>query len=203
MNQKELQKYRRRQYRQRSELRLQSPEEAEVWLNEAGLCLFQPKQGVELPSLYGAVAGSDAPAPRWGSHSRIYGRAWDWKDALLSSRRIFYGKALGSTGFSCRSRCSRICSPSATSTTAAMRDDYLELYADGKLSITARDTYGILLENGPTSTTILRRKLGLQGEADSRRFEKGLTELQRGCSSVPWTSPGTTAGNMASPTIPR
>jgi uncharacterized protein YcaQ len=59
-------------------------------------------------------------------------------------------------------------------------DDYLELYADGKLSITGRNIYQIVAERGPTSTTILRRRLGLAGGVDSRRFERGLTELQRG-----------------------
>ncbi len=172
--------YRMRQFRHSPELRLATREEAEAWLNGVGLCLFQPKQGIELPSLYGAVAGSDGPAPRWGSHSRYYGRAWDWKDYLLCSRRIIYGKVLGDYRMFVSLECFPYLFALSDLNYGGDEDDYLELYADGKLSVTGRDIYHVILENGPTSTTILRRKLGLQGGADSRRFERGLTELQQG-----------------------
>ena len=60
-------------------------------------------------------------------------------------------------------------------------DDYLELYRDGKLSIDGKNIYAALVEHGPSSTTMLRRYTRLTGEGQpSRRFERALTELQRG-----------------------
>lgn len=175
-----LQFYRRQRYRQMPELRLTSLGEAEEWLNEVGLCLFQPKQGVELPSLYGAVAGMEGSAPRWGSHSRYYGRAWDWKDTLLCSRRLLYGKALGDYRLFVSLEVFPYLFALSDLNYGGDEDDYLELYADGKLSVTGRDIYAIIASSGPISTTMLRRRLRLAGGADSRRFERGLTELQRG-----------------------
>ncbi|MCL4534249.1 MAG: hypothetical protein M1370_03710 [Bacteroidetes bacterium] len=172
--------YRCRRYRQTPEQRLTTLGEAEEWLNEVGMCLFQPKQGVELPSLYGAVAGTPGPAPRWGSHSRYYGRAWDWKDAMLCSRRIFYGKALGDYRLFVSLEMFPYLFALSDLNYGGDVDDYLELYADGKLSVAGRDIYGIIARHGPVSTTMLRRRLGLSGGADSRRFERGLAELQRG-----------------------
>ncbi len=177
----EARAYRRRRYRQTPDGRLGSLPEAEDWLNEVGLCLFQPKQGVDLPSLYGAVAGTDGPGPRWGSHSRWYGRAWDWKDNLLCSRRLCYGKALGDYRLFVSVRVFPYLFAISELNYGGDEDDYMELYADGKLSVTGRDIYQAIAERGaPTSTTTLRRRLGLAGGADSRRFERGLTELQRG-----------------------
>ena len=172
--------YRRRRYRQSSDLQLRTLDEAEAWLNEVGLCTFQPKQGVELPSLYGAVAGTEGPAPRWGSHSHLYGRAWEWKDALLCSGRICYGKALGDYRLFVSLKVLPCLFALSDLNYGGDEDDYLELYADGKLSFTGRNIYQIIAESGPTSTTILRRCLGLAGGVDSRRFEHGLAELQRG-----------------------
>jgi hypothetical protein len=164
---------------------LTSLEEAEGWLKQAGVCLFQTKQGIELPSLFGAIAGSDRPAPRWGQHDAAYGRAWDWKDHLMSSRRIFYGKALGDYRLFLSLEMFPYLFALSDFNYGGDEDDYLELYADGKLSITGRNLYEAIAGRGPVSTTLLRRTLGFSGGEDSRRFERGLTELQRGLLIAP------------------
>src|SRR4051794_8556864 len=81
-------------FRQLPHRRLGSIDEAVAWIDDVGLCVFQGDKG-GLPSFYGAVAGKDGPAPRWGQHDSHYGRAWDWKDKLFSKRRVYYGKLLG------------------------------------------------------------------------------------------------------------
>ncbi len=173
--------YRRRCWRQQPELRLRSLREAAEFLDEVGLCLFQPNQGVELPSLWGAAAGRSGPAPRWGEHDDLYERTWYWKDSLFAGGRFYYGKALGNY----RLFVSRALLPHLWALSelnyGGDPDDYLELYQDGKLSLDAKNIYQVLRERGPSSTTVLRRSTGLAGEGNGwARFERALTELQRG-----------------------
>ncbi|MHB1416762.1 MAG: AlkZ-related protein [Chloroflexota bacterium] len=173
--------YRQRRYRQSPALRLHSEREAAEFLDEVGLCLFQPNRGVELPSLWGAVAGLSGPAPRWGQHDAIYNRAWNWKDGLFASGDFYYGKALGNYRlFASRSLLPHLWALSEMNY-GGEPDDYLELYQDGKLSLDAKNVYQVLRERGPSSTTILRRQSGLVGDGKAwARFERALTELQRG-----------------------
>jgi hypothetical protein len=157
------QAYRRRRFRQTPELRLRNLREAAEFLEDVGLCLFQPNRGVELPSLWGAVAGSEAPAPRWGAHDEVYNRAWYWKDHLFATGDFFYGKALGNYRlFVTRGLLPYLWALSDMNY-GGEPDDYLELYQDGKLSLDAKTIYQILRERGPSSTTILRRQSGLLG----------------------------------------
>ncbi|MCL5108978.1 MAG: hypothetical protein M1401_08980 [Chloroflexi bacterium] len=173
--------YRRRRYRQQPELRLWSLREAAAFVDEVGLCLFQPNRTVELPSLWGAVAGSDEPAPRWGQHGQLYERTWTWKDSLLSAGHHYYGRALGNYRlFLSRSLVPYLWALSDLNY-GGEPDDYLELYQDGKLSVDAKDVYAVLRRRGPSSTTVMRRESGLYGKGKIwQRFERALDELQRG-----------------------
>ncbi len=176
-----LNAYRQRRWRQLAELRLRSLREAAEFLDEVGLCLFQPNRGVELPSLWGATAGLSGPAPRWGEHDDLYDRAWYWKDNLFASGRFYYGKALGNY----RLFISRALLPHLWALSelnyGGEPDDYLELYQDGKLSLGAKNVYQVLRDRGPSSTTVLRRQTGIGAESSGwARFERALTELQRG-----------------------
>ena len=173
--------YRRRRYRQLPELRLQSQSEAGAFIEDVGLCLFQSNRDVELPSLWGAVAGSDAPAPRWGEHGALYNRAWTWKDNLLSSGRHYYGSALGNYRLFISRRLLPYLWAVSDLNYGGDPDDYLELYEDGKLSLDAKNVYAVLRQRGPSSTTILRKESGLYGKGPIwARFQRALDELQRG-----------------------
>ena len=176
-----FQDYRETRFRQRPALRITSESEAEKFVDDVGICLFQPNRGVLLPSLWQAVAGVSGVAPRWGEHDHLYLRAWNWKDNIFSRGQLFYGKVFGNY----RTFISRPLLPYFYSISdmnyGGEEGDYLELYEDGKLSVDARDIYAAILERGPSSTTILRQSCGLSGGGvAARRFEHALTELQRG-----------------------
>lgn len=173
--------YRERRFRQSRELRVKSVQDAARFLDEVGLCLFQPNRGVNLPSLWGAVAGRSGPAPRWGEHDDVYERAWGWKDRLFASGEFYYGKALGSYRlFASRHLLPHLWALSDLNY-GGEPDDYLDLYADGKLTLDAKLIYQALRERGPCSTTVLRRATGIASDGGAwARFERALTELQRG-----------------------
>jgi hypothetical protein len=170
---------RRWRFRQTPERRVQAIDEAARFVDEVGLCVFQGEKG-GLPSFYGAIAGKDGPAPRWGQQDRAYGQAWDWKDKLFSKGRIYYGKALGDY----RLLASRALLPCLIAACApgpvGDADDYLELYQDGRLGVDAKSVYEALLELGPASTTRLRQASHMHGKGGQfRRFEQALSALQR------------------------
>ena len=173
--------YRQHRYRQLPELRLQSRRDAAAFLDDVGICLFQPNHGVELPSLWGAVAGTSEPAPRWGEHADLYDRAWYWKDHLFATGDFYYGKALGNYRLFLSRRLLPYLWALSDKNYGGEPDDYLELYQDGKLSLDAKNVYQVLREHGPSSTTVLRRRTGIVGDERAwARFERALTELQRG-----------------------
>ena len=154
-------------------------DEAVAWVDDVGLCVFQGERA-GLPSFYGAIAGRDGPAPRWGQHDAHYGRAWEWKDKLFSRKRVYYGKMLGDYRMLVSRRLLpyliAACAPGPTSDA----DDYLALYEDGLLGADAKQVYEALLEIGPASTHRLREAGHFKGKGGLfRRFEKALTELQR------------------------
>ena len=133
------------------------------------------------PASGGAVAGTDAPAPRWGEHGALYERAWTWKDNLLSAGRHYYGSALGNYRlFMARALLPYLWAISDLNY-GGDPDDYLELYEDGKLSLDAKNVYSVLRQLGPSSTTVLRRQSGLYGKGPIwGRFQRALEELQHG-----------------------
>jgi hypothetical protein len=176
---------RRLRFRQTPDRRVRAIDEAVHFVDDVGLCVFQGERG-GLPSFYGAIAGRDGPAPKWGQHDRAYGQAWDWKDKLFSQGRIYYGKALGDF----RLLASRALLPYLVAACApgpvGDADDYLELYQDGKLGTDARTIYEALLATGPASTTRLRQAAHMLGkDGQFRRFEQALGELQRAFLAAP------------------
>jgi hypothetical protein len=176
---------RRWRFRQTPDRRVHTIDEALAFVDEVGLCVFQGEKG-GLPSFYGAIAGRDGPAPKWGQHDRAYGQAWDWKDKLFSQGRVYYGKALGDF----RLLASRAILPYLIAACApgpvGDADDYLELYQDGKLGADAKSIYEALLRTGPASTTKLRQAAQMLGKGGQfRRFEQALAELQRALLAAP------------------
>jgi hypothetical protein len=176
---------RRRRFRQTADRRVTTIDEAAAFVDEVGLCVFQGDKG-GLPSFYGAIAGHDGPAPRWGQHDRAYGQAWDWKDKLFSKKTVYYGKALGEY----RLLASRALLPCLIAACApgpiGDADDYLELYQDGLLGSDAKQVCEALRELGPASTTKLRQAAHMHGKGDAyRRFERALSELQRAFLAAP------------------
>ncbi|MFZ2618936.1 MAG: hypothetical protein WA077_23355, partial [Anaerolineae bacterium] len=54
---------RARRYRQRADLRINTPAEALAFINQVGMCLLFSAKGMELPTLYGALCGMEKAPP--------------------------------------------------------------------------------------------------------------------------------------------
>ena len=167
--------------RRRPELRLSSEEQALQFINQVGFCFLFAARGLAMPTLWEAICGEARALPQHHDDPAL-GQAWDWKDTLPARKACFYGKILRKT-------------PTlvaldylphfyALSPNYGTEDDYLEEYAEGRLSAEAKWVYEALLRHGPQSTTRLRKLAGLDGKANMARFDRALTELQAGLKIV-------------------
>ena len=164
-------------YHRTPELRLATEEDALRFVNEVGFCFLFGDKGVEIPTLWAAVAGSRRPMPRKDFDSDV-GRTWAWKDSLPARGAIYYGKLL-------RDKPTLVSLDLlpyfyALSPNYGDIEDYIEQYEEGRLSVEAKNVYEVLLKEGAMATSRLRQLAGLAGGGtNARRFERALTELQR------------------------
>jgi hypothetical protein len=163
-------------------LKLRSPEEALEFVNGAGFCFLFPQQGIEMPSLWGAICGSGRPIPVRHHDDRELHLAWRWKDDLPTHGLVYYGKLLRKKP----TFVSLDLLPHfyAVSGNYGEPDDYQAEYEDGKLSEEARRVYETLLTRGPLPTSYLRREARLAGKSNAGRFDRALVELQVGLKIV-------------------
>ena len=163
-------------YRQRPHLRLHNENEALEFLNDVGLCLLFSAKDMEMPTLWGAICGDDRPLP--GTHrDRNLGLAWDWKDRLPIAGKVLYGKFLRKKPVFVSLELAPYfyaLSPNYGN----LAEDYVQDYEDGRLSVEAKQTYEVLLEQGALPTSRLRREAGLAGKGNVGRFDRALAELQ-------------------------
>src|SRR5512143_374856 len=170
-------------YRRRMNLRLKTKEQAVEFVNDVGFCFLFPIQGVEMPSLWDAVAGRVLKTTNKHSGYEIE-RTWGWKGVALGQRLWFYGKLL-------RSRATLVSLDFLPNFYALSENygdyeyDYLDEYRTGALSAEAKTIYEALLKNGALDAIRLRRESRLSAEASKPRFEKALTELQVGLKVLP------------------
>ena len=176
-----LQAYRDRTYRQLPDLRLRSKVDAIAFVNERGFVYFWPIKGVVLPSLWAGVAGERPVADKHDDPGHI---TWGWKDDLLDKRQWYYAKVL-------RGKATVIalsvvpCFYALSENYGDPDRDYLDLYAQGRLTLAARSIYEVLLKNGPLDTVNLRREIRMTSRESNTAFERGLTDLQRDFKIVP------------------
>ena len=86
-----LQAYRAVTYRTSDALRIKTKEEAIAHVSDRGFVMFWPIKGIEMPSLWAAVAGDRPVADAHDDPGHV---TWGWKDSLLDARRWYYGKIL-------------------------------------------------------------------------------------------------------------
>ena len=175
-----LSQYRSRTFRTYPKLRLQSVDDALNFVEERGFITLWPIKGIDLPSLWTAVAG-DRPVS--SDHDDPGHVTWGWKDSMLDQRRWYYGKLLrGKATF-----VSLEVLPNfyALSKRVADIDDFREAYHAGHLSMEAKLIAEAILMNGPTNTVRLRQITHLTSQGSKSRFNKALSDLQRGLWIVP------------------
>ncbi|HSJ53948.1 MAG TPA: crosslink repair DNA glycosylase YcaQ family protein [Anaerolineae bacterium] len=163
-------------YRQRPHLRVHNETEALQFLNDVGLCLLFSAKDLELPTLWGAICGDNRPLPGT-NRDRNLGLAWDWKDRLPVAGKVLYGKFLRKKPVFVSLELAPhfyALSPNYGN----LAEDYVQDYADGRLSVEAKQVYEVLLDQGALATSRLRREAGLAGKANAGRFDRALAELQ-------------------------
>jgi len=175
-----LTRLRDERYRRKPSLRIKSVEEAVRFVDELGFCYFWPIKGIEMPSLWTAVAGDRPVADEHDDPGHV---TWGWKDQSLDKRWWYYAKLL--RGKATLVSLSTIPCFYALSENFGGPEDYLDEYRAGQISLEAKTIYEVLRDNGAMDTVRLRREARMSSESSSARFERALTELQKGLKILP------------------
>lgn len=152
---------------------LSSPARALAFVNARGFIYFWPIKGIDLPSLWTAVAGNRPVADAHDDPGHV---TWRWKDDALGKKIWYYGKIL-------RRKATMISLEVApyfyalSENYGSPEEDYLIAYQEGRLSQAAKQVYETLLDHGALNTLDLRRLAKLANAKESE-FNKALEQLQ-------------------------
>ncbi len=177
----QLKKRERRMHRVPA-LRCKTDEDIRAFVDEVGIALLFPVQGIELPNVYQAVAGFEKPVTIKHDDPTI-SLTWNTKDRALDKRWWYYGKLL--RGKATLVSLDLLPSFYALSENYGELDDYKQLYAEGKLGSDARAIYEALHNEGALHAIALKRASGFYGEEKKARFDRALNELQKNLMVVP------------------
>ena len=170
---KKLQTHRARTFNLPPQRRLASPASALKFVNARGFVYFWPIKGIDLPSLWTAVAGDRPVADKHDDPGHI---TWGWKDGALDKKIWYYAKIL-------RKKATMISLDVApyfyalSENYGSPDEDYLLAYEDGRLTQSAKQVYETLLNEGALNTLDLRKAAKLANAKDSE-FNKALEVLQ-------------------------
>lgn len=152
---------------------LSTPAQALRFVERRGFIYFWPIKGIDLPSLWTAVAGDRPVADEHDDPGHV---TWGWKDNALGRKIWYYGKIL-------RRKATLISLAvvpyfyALSENYGSPEEDYLIAYREGRLTQAAKQIYEALLENGALHTIDLRRAARLANAKESE-FNKGLEQLQ-------------------------
>lgn len=169
-------------YRRKRSLRLKDADDIRAFVDDVGVCLLFPIQGIEMPNVYQAVAGGEKALTPQHDDPHI-ALTWNTKDQALDKRWWYYGKLI--KGKATLVSLDLLPHFYALSENFGGEDDYLHEYQSGALSADAKNIYAALLRHGPLHAIDLKRKANLYGDALKGRFDKALTELQVGLKVLP------------------
>ena len=168
-----LNKHRAKTFRLSPFARVRSPKAARDYVNDRGFIYFWPIKGIDLPSLWTAVAGNRVVADEHDDPGHI---TWGWKDNALGKKVWYYGKIL-------RKKATMISLDVApyfyalSENYGSPEEDYLLAYEEGRLSQAAKQVYEALLNEGAMHTIDLRSAAKLTNAKESE-FNKALELLQ-------------------------
>lgn len=152
---------------------LSTPAQAQRFVDARGFIYFWPIKGIDLPSLWTAVAGDRPVADEHDDPGHV---TWGWKDNALDKRIWYYGKIL-------RRKATMISLEIApyfyalSENYGSPEEDYLIAYHEGRLTQAAKQIYEALVDNGALNSIDLRRAAKLANAKESE-FNKGLEQLQ-------------------------
>lgn len=170
---KKLNTHRVRTFRLPPSPRVSSPKAAREFVKARGFVYFWPIKGIDLPSLWTAVAGDRVVADKHDDPGHI---TWGWKDNALGKKTWYYAKIL-------RRKATMISLEVApyfyalSENYGSPEEDYLLAYEEGRLTQAAKQVYEALLQEGALNTIELRRASKLANAKDSE-FNKALEVLQ-------------------------
>lgn len=170
---KKLDTHRARTFRLPPSPRVTSPKAALEFINARGFIYFWPIKGIDLPSLWTAVAGNRVVADKHDDPGHI---TWGWKDGALGKKTWYYAKIL-------RKKATMISLDVApyfyalSENFGSPEEDYLLAYEEGRLPQSAKQVYEVLLNEGALNTIDLRRAAKLTNAKESE-FNKALELLQ-------------------------
>lgn len=153
--------------------RLSSPAQASTFVDRRGFVFFWPISGIDLPSLWTAVAGDRPVADKHDDPGHI---TWGWKDGALGKKTWYYAKIL-------RKKATMISLEVApyfyalSENYGSPEEDYLLAYEEGRMPQSAKQVYETLLKEGAMNTLDLRKAAKLSNAKDSE-FNKALEILQ-------------------------
>jgi len=152
---------------------LASPAQALTFVNRRGFIFFWTISGIDLPSLWTAVAGDRPVADAHDDPGHI---TWRWKDEALGKKLWYYAKVL-------RRKATMISLEivpyfyALSDNYGSPEEDYLVAYEEGRLPQAAKQIYEALLKEGALNTIDLRRAAKLANAKESE-FNKALEILQ-------------------------
>ena len=170
---KKLNSHRAKTFRLPPFSRVSSPRAARAYVNERGFIYFWPIKGIDLPSLWTAVAGNRVVADKHDDPGHI---TWGWKDNALGKKIWYYAKIL-------RKKATMISLDvvpyfyALSENYGSPEEDYLLAYEEGRLSQAAKQVYEVLLKEGAMHTIDLRAAAKLTNAKESE-FSKALEVLQ-------------------------
>jgi len=168
-----LKAHRQRTFQLSRASRVTTPGQALKFVNRRGFVFFWPIKGVDLPSLWSAVAGNRPVAENHDDPGHI---SWRWKDDALGRKIWYYAKIL-------RHKATLISIElvpyfyALSDNFGAPEEDYLTAYEEGRLTLSSKHVFEALLHQGPLNSIDLRRASKL-GNARDSDFNHALEYLQ-------------------------
>lgn len=175
-----LQRYRARTFQTDPQDQLRTVEDALDFVNERGFVFLWPVKGIDLPSLWKAIAG-DRPVE--SDHDDPGHVTWGWKDSMLGEKVWYYAKLL--RGKATFVSLKTIPYFYALSERVGDLDDYKMAYDEGRLTWEEKSIADAILNHGALHTLELRRRSYLDASGAKSRFGRALTSLQRGLWILP------------------
>ena len=160
--------------------KLLSQAQARKFIDERGFVYFWPVKGIDLPSLWAAVAGDGPVADAHDDPGHV---TWGWKDNALPKRIWYYAKVL-------RRRATMISLDLApyfyalSENYGAPEEDHLIAYQEGRLTLAAKNIYEALLSQGPLDSISLRKAARLTSAKESE-WNRALEDLQKDFKILP------------------
>ena len=173
--------YRARTYRITREHQLRDLQEAASFVKERGFIFFWPIKGIEMPSLWAAVAGDRPVADAHDDPGHI---SWSWKDQSLGMRIWYYGKVLRKK--------STIIDLNLMPYFYALSKNYgnpsedIQIqYYEGAISRDEKVIFDTINDNGPMDTIAIRKAARMISKETNSRFDRAITNLQSSLKILP------------------